>query len=83
MSDGLRIDIPVSPPTISIKMILSGLVKSTFRSIFIAAALMTSLLDMFVKRFSTVMRKVSFFWISAESFVAILSISFRSVRVTS
>ena len=75
MSDGLRIDIPVSPPTISIKTILSGLVRSTFRSMFIAAALITSLLEIFVKRFSTVMRKVSFFRISAESFVAMLSIS--------
>ena len=75
ISDGLMIDIPVIPPTTSIRIILSGLVKSTFRFMFAAADVIISLLDNWVKRFSTVTRNVSFSLISVDRRAATFSIS--------
>jgi len=82
MSAGLRIDSPVSLPTTSMRRILSGLVRLTLFSIFLAAASMISSVDVFVKRFSTVIRKVSSRWICWANCVAACSISCRSVWVT-
>ena len=82
MSAGLRIDMPVSLPTISMRIILSGLVRLTLFWMFFAAASIMSFVGVLVKRFSTVMRKVSLGWICWASCLAVCSISCRSVRVT-
>ena len=82
MSSDFRTDIPVNLATTSIRIILSGLVRLTFRSIFAAAAWIISFVCSCVKRFSTVIRKVSSGWICWASSVAVFMISWRVVCMT-
>lgn len=74
ISLGLRIEMPVSGPTISIRIVLSGVVRLTLRLMFAAVASMMVSVSMFVWRFSMVMRKVSLGCIWVASWMAVSAI---------
>lgn len=82
ISSGFTMDIPVRPPTTSMRMVLSGFFRFTWRCMFVAAAWIMSVVLVVVNLFSTVILKVSFSVIFGASSVTACFISFRSVWTT-
>lgn len=82
ISSGFTMDMPVRPPTTSMRIVLSGLFRSTRRCMFVAAAWIMSVVFVVVNLFSTVILKVSFSVIFGASSVTACLISFMSVRTT-